>query len=674
MGLLREMLFTGWFKPVIMPPLALMEAVMLVWLRCVVLLLLAGAWTSSALAQSAFTLSVPGRPELDSSATLDRDSLTIVDSAGTKFVYERAARFDSPDGKFLGFFSAVAGQAIRWPVDAAGNMVIGDAAGTAWRAGKQEIKPVVPAGAAPGLLGPGAVPGGAGVIGPGMIGTGSLAWLSTGRGTAWTAHINPKGQLLLFEGAADKWAHRAFEIGLPLVPGAPLVIVEDPGSPLPKFVTVDPGGKLIEILGGQTVRALAPALAFVAGSHLATLRTPVGDALLAIDARGRMLEVDLNRGRVSLVEAHDSAFPPGAPIAVVNERGFTAAYAVDRHGTLIEYPRGPAAWGPASGAATGFVPGSSITAAVLPVFGGAGITLAGVDWAGKLSIWKKTAAGWAPDAVTSTLLSPGAPVALGMAAGGPIASAVGVDGSWLVWTYTPAGVWTPVTISTGFISGAPVLFDAASMTLFTTDIHGHLIASHYAGTKWGTYFLVPGLNFTPQLLSRRVIPNEPLPPAQVSLQNSGADELVVQVVDQAVPGQPAEMKVAPGGAAPVTLQRDSGAVLEEVYLVPGPLGTLIEQTQRFPIPPQQRYTVTAWSNKVTYQYIDRRKEKPKGAVANFDLKSHVSLGVFPIPPGDLMADGSQIDVFREATLQRNPGAVLHYPRPAAPPIEFVPQN
>ncbi len=72
---------------------------------------------------------------------------------------------------------------------------------------------------------------------------------------------------------------------------------------------------------------------------------------------------------------------------------------------------------------------------------------------------------------------------------------------------------------------------------------------------------------------------------------------------------------------------------------PGPLGTLVEQVERFPIPPQPRYTIVAWSNKVTYQYIDRRKEKPKGAVPSFDLKSHVSLGVFPIPPGDLLPEG-----------------------------------
>ncbi len=74
-----------------------------------------------------------------------------------------------------------------------------------------------------------------------------------------------------------------------------------------------------------------------------------------------------------------------------------------------------------------------------------------------------------------------------------------------------------------------------------------------------------------------------------------------------------------------SLARDAGSTIEETYLVPGPLGTLIERTELHPVPPQQRYTLVAWSNKVTYQYIDNRRNRPKGAVPSFDLKTHVSL-------------------------------------------------
>ncbi len=634
-------------------------------------------------ADERFDLVVPGRPELNSTASVDGKTLVIVDAAGTRFVYERAARLDSPDGRYAGYFSAVAGQAVRWPVAGVGNMLIGDATGTAWRAGKQQIQAVALPGApvpapvpgGPAVIGPGGAPAGPGAIAPGMLGSGSLAWLSRGPNLIWTAHVSPAGKLLFFEGFGNKWKNVPVGLAVPLVPGAPLVLVDDPGMPLPRFITVDPSGKLIEIVGGTTARAIAAPQQFVPGTHLALVQSAAGPAVLAVDVRGKIWEIDLVRYRANVVDGHEGVFPAGAPISTLTHAGpagaggQVAAYVVDRHGTLVEFTRA-GLWSPPATVATGFVPGSSVSSALLPVFGGAGIAVAAVDWTGRLAVWKKAGAAGGEDAVTATRLSPGAPLALGMAPQGPVASAVGVDGNWYAWTYTPAGVWTPVTISAGFVPGAPVLFDPASMTFFTVDLHGHLVASTYAANKWATYFLVPGLAFTPQLMSRQVIPNEPLPPARVSLDNSGPDELIVQVVDQAVPAQPAEIRIPSRGGAPVTLERDPGATLEEVYLVPGPLGTLIEQVQRFPISPQQRYSIVAWSNKVTYQYVDRRKEKPKGAVANFDLKSHVSLGVFPIPPGDMVADGARIDVFREAAQQRNPGAVLHYPRPAAPPIQF----
>jgi hypothetical protein len=106
-------------------------------------------------------------------------------------------------------------------------------------------------------------------------------------------------------------------------------------------------------------------------------------------------------------------------------------------------------------------------------------------------------------------------------------------------------------------------------------------------------------------------------------------------------------------------------VLEERYLVPGPVGTLIEEVHSYPIPPQQRYDVVAWSNRVQYRYIDRKKNKPPGALANFDVKRHASLGVIPIPPGELLRNAEVINVQDAAQALRNPGAAVWYPRPQA---------
>jgi hypothetical protein len=70
--------------------------------------------------------------------------------------------------------------------------------------------------------------------------------------------------------------------------------------------------------------------------------------------------------------------------------------------------------------------------------------------------------------------------------------------------------------------------------------------------------------------------------------------------------------------------------------------------------------VAVYANRVTYSYRDRRPDKPEGSVPDFDQRSSVSLGVFPLPPGDLLPPNARIDVHREATSQENPGAAAWY--------------
>ncbi len=104
------------------------------------------SWGRKRLAQDQFELTVAGRPTWPRRRPRP-GHLVIVDAAGTRFDYERAQRLDSPDGRYLGFFSAVAGQAVRWPISGTGTMLIGDAAGKAWRPGGSRSRRFVPAAA-----------------------------------------------------------------------------------------------------------------------------------------------------------------------------------------------------------------------------------------------------------------------------------------------------------------------------------------------------------------------------------------------------------------------------------------------------------------------------------------------------------------------------------------------
>ena len=191
-----------------------------------------------------------------------------------------------------------------------------------------------------------------------------------------------------------------------------------------------------------------------------------------------------------------------------------------------------------------------------------------------------------------------------------------------------------------------------------------------SGSKWSTGYAVPQLAYTPQLVSRQYIPNPELPPASVTLKNPGADPLVVQVVDLFTPKQPPEEKIKPNGEVTVQLARESGGVLEEVFLVPGPNGILLEQTARHPIPPQQRYTLTVWADRETYKVLpfkDAPRGAPKSVTEGFSRRTQVSLGVIPVPPGDVLQDGEQMDLILITKRLRNPGAVVHFPKPVDQP-------
>ena len=80
----------------------------------------------------------------------------------------------------------------------------------------------------------------------------------------------------------------------------------------------------------------------------------------------------------------------------------------------------------------------------------------------------------------------------------------------------------------------------------------------------------------------------------------------------------------------------------------------MQQARQFPLPPQKFYDIMVYTNRVTYQYIDRRKNK--GPLPDFNESSLVSLGAFPLPPGPDLANGTRLDVYGIATATRNPGA------------------
>ena len=286
-------------------------------------------------------------------------------------------------------------------------------------------------------------------------------------------------------------------------------------------------------------------------------------------------------------------------------------------------------------------------------------------------MWSKPAGlPWLPSAVVATGQSAGAPLELGASAFGPMVSTICAGGNWNVWIHDSVGGWGNHSMGPGFFVGAPVAFAPGVGTFFTIDPLGRLVCANWNGGAWSTGYAIPSLTHTPKLIRLEFVPNPVLPPANVTLINSGTDQLVVQIVDLFDPRQPPEETIPAGSNLQISLARESGGMLEEKFLAPGPGGILLEQTASHPIPPEQLFILTIWSDKETYKVLpfkDAPKGAPKSVTEGFSRRSQVSLGVLPIAPGELLRDGEQFDLIQIARRLKNPGAVVHFPKPVSQP-------
>jgi hypothetical protein len=175
-----------------------------------------------------------------------------------------------------------------------------------------------------------------------------------------------------------------------------------------------------------------------------------------------------------------------------------------------------------------------------------------------------------------------------------------------------------------------------------------------------------------RFVSREIRPHPPLPPARLELANSHSKELWVLLADRLAGGM--RLKVPAGKSVPVTLERDAGATLVEVYEQQFPDGTVQREEFVTELPPAPRYDLSVYELIVQSIAIDRTV--PGGKLEDVQ-HSPRSLGWFELPPGDQLADGP-LDVYGVAVEQNNPGVVRRInpadwqPRaPGADPVESL---
>jgi hypothetical protein len=168
----------------------------------------------------------------------------------------------------------------------------------------------------------------------------------------------------------------------------------------------------------------------------------------------------------------------------------------------------------------------------------------------------------------------------------------------------------------------------------------------------------PGYFIPPQpqsvLLDSNVIPNPPLPNAKVRLRNDGPREVQVAIVDLRQDSVLRSLRLPPGQASEVELERDNGAKRVANYRVITPFGDVVTQEIVTDIPPAVRYELVVHEWAMQSIAIDRTGKSPNPIEdVNFQGRG---IGRFSLPPGPQLQSGT-IDVYSTAKQRGNAGAV-----------------
>lgn len=165
----------------------------------------------------------------------------------------------------------------------------------------------------------------------------------------------------------------------------------------------------------------------------------------------------------------------------------------------------------------------------------------------------------------------------------------------------------------------------------------------------------------PEKVTQRV-DNPELPSVNVEFTNTHSEDVLVQVVNKAKPKtRPVEFTIRPGESHSLDIERDAGG--EIVQLLVDPLtGETINELSRKQQRPKSLYDVVVYEKRVTYRVIEKviRGHKSGGETRS----SLISIGVFQLPPGEKLDEGSQIDVYQDASRNNNPGAAGRFRQPA----------
>jgi hypothetical protein len=237
-----------------------------------------------------------------------------------------------------------------------------------------------------------------------------------------------------------------------------------------------------------------------------------------------------------------------------------------------------------------------------------------------------------------------------------VAVASTVDQLWRMQTY-PGAPGTFLLESLMYPGYCATLFDNS---IFLQPIN-FLPTQQWWFDRPSTLALPPVLRNT----SQQVIPNQPLPPAQVTLVNQSRDNVIALVAELRNPSAAQEIQIPGGASKVIELQRDSGATVVETFELSSS-GVWDQQQRTYQIPPVPLYDISIYEVFLQSIAIDRTGTSPN-PIEDINYQPR-SIGIFPIPAGAELPEVATIDVMQTAERSKNPGGVRPLPSKLKPVV------
>jgi hypothetical protein len=159
-------------------------------------------------------------------------------------------------------------------------------------------------------------------------------------------------------------------------------------------------------------------------------------------------------------------------------------------------------------------------------------------------------------------------------------------------------------------------------------------------------------------VQQQVVPNPPLPPANVQITNTHTDTIILLLADRRNSQQPQTIRIPAKGAERVQLDRDAGATIIESIETMDTFGNWRQQQFTIPVPPSVLYDISVYEEFLQSIAIDRTGKSPNPVEdVNYQPRS---VGFFLIPPGEELPEQADLDAYRIADDAQNPGAVRRF--------------